>query len=159
MIEKNENPKPSITVNGLMDYVEGQLENNQFTLDDLDKIINGVWDEKTSCTVSQHRTFDDVQRSRIINYCVADAFYELFILMQKNDLTLQDLECYPYCCMSSSLEPIIYFEVKTKEHEYKYYPIMLKGQRDSEKDEYTQIKNRVGLMKADIDSNYSPDHN
>ena len=151
MKEKVGNPKSRVTANQLMDYVEEQMRKYDFRPDDLDKIANGLWVERTSCTVRRHLTFDDVRGSRIIHYEAADAFYELLKLMNENDLTLEDLECYPYCYESAYPNPIIDFTVKTKEHEYKYYPVMLYDQRDSEKDEYMQIKGVAHLQAIHCD--------
>ena len=158
MKEKIENPKPSVTVSGLMDYVEEQINKYKFRPEDMDEIINGLWVERTTCTVREHLMFDDVRGSRIIHYGITDAFYELFKLMKENDKTLQDLECYPYCYESAYPNPIIDFTVRTYEHEYKYYPVMLYNQRDSEKDEYMQLKNGIARLKAiHCDSNHKPE--
>jgi hypothetical protein len=156
--EKVGNPKTSITAWKLMDYVEEQLELNHFSPDDMDKMLNGLWAERTTCTVRQHLTFDDVRGSRIIHYGVADAFYELFKIMQENNLTINDLECYPNCYASAYPNPIIDFTVHTSEHEYKYYPVMLYDQRDSEKDDYMHIKNKTARLRAVYcDSNCNPE--
>ena len=158
--EKEGNPKTSITAWKLMDYVEEQLELNHFSPDDMDKMLNGLWAERTTCTVREHLTFDDVRGSRIIHYGVVDAFYELFKLMLENDLTIKDLECYPYCYESSYPNPIIDFTVKTKEHEYKYYPVLLYDQHDSDKDDYMHIKNETARLRAVYcDSNHKPEEN
>jgi hypothetical protein len=158
--EKAGKSKTSITAWKLMDYVEEQLELNHFSPDDMDKMLNGLWAERTTCTVREHLTFDDVRGSRIIHYGVADAFYELFKIMQENDLTINDLECYPNCWELPYPDPIIHFTAKTKEHEYKYYPVMLFDQFDSEKDEYVHIKDRITDLKtAFYDSNPNPEEN
>ena len=158
--EKVGSKKPSVCSNELMDYFEEQILKYKFRPDDMDKILNGLWVERTICTVRQHLTFDDVRGSRIIHYGVVDAFYELFKLMLENDLTIKDLECYPYCCESAYPNPIIDFTVKTKEHEYKYYPVMLYDQRDSDNDEYMHIKNETARLRAVFcDSAHKPEEN
>jgi hypothetical protein len=91
--EKVGNQKPSVCSNELMDYFEEQILKYNFRPDDMDEILNGLWVERTTCTVRQHLTIDDVRGSRIIHYGVVDAFYELFKLMLENDLTINDLEC------------------------------------------------------------------
>ena len=144
MKEKIEKPKSSITVKELMDYVEEQLEKHKFSPDDMDKIINGVWAEKTSCTVRQHLAFDGIRGTRIIHYEVADAFYELLKLMQENDLTFQDLKCDTG--LPELLHPELIFSISTKEHEYTYYPVILYSHFDS--DEYVQIKNGIAHLQA-----------
>jgi hypothetical protein len=131
-----------------------QLELNHFSPDDLDRILNGLWVEKTKCTVREHLMFDDVRGYRIIHYNAADAFYELFKIMKENNLTIKDLECHPYCYVLPYPNPVVYFTVRTCGHDYKYYPVMLSSQCDSEKDEYVHIKDRITHLKtAFYDSN------
>ena len=91
----------------------------------------------------------------MIHYGVVDAFYELFKLMLENDLTIKDLDCYPHCYESAYPNPIIDFTVRTKEHEYKYFPIMLRSSFDSEEDEYMLIQIGIARLKAAYcDSNH-----
>ena len=158
--EKMENPIPSVCSNELMDYFEEQILKYNFRPDDMDKILNGLWVERTTCTVRRHLTFDDVRGSRIIHYGVVDAFYELFKLMKENDLAIKDLECYPYCYESAYPNPIIDFKVRTYEHEYRYYPVMLYDQCDSDNDEYMHIKNETARLRAVYcDSTHKPEEN
>ena len=144
--EKVENPKSSITVKELMDYVEEQLEKHKFSLGNLDKIINGLWAEKISCTVRNRLMFDGIQGACIMHYDVIDVFHEILLIMKENDLTLEDLT---FGLNPPELPcPDLIFSICTKEHTYEYYPVLLSSTYDSEGDEYLQIKSGIEHLRA-----------
>ena len=145
--EKMKNTKPSINAKDFMDYVENVLRAEcRSHPRKQEKIINGLWTEKTKCTVRNYHTYDGIQGARIMHYDVVDAFYEMLAMMKENDLTLEDLNYeksppeLPY--------PSFMFSISTKEHEYEYYPILLCGTYNSKADEYIQIKNSFARLRA-----------
>ena len=164
MKEKSESRKSSVTANELMAHVNGQFEKLRLSHGTVDKIINGVWAERTSCTVRNHYTHDGIRVPRLIHYGFADALYEVLKLMQENELTLQDLECNEY--PPELAYPTLIFSVHTKEHGYEYYPVLLCSQFhfdsefDSTEDEYMQIENAVASLSAVYcNLNHKPEEN
>ena len=168
MKEKSESRKSSVTANELMAHVYERFEKFGLSHHTVEEIINGVWAERTSCTVRNHYTHDGIRVPRLIHYGFADALYEVFNLMKENDLTIQDIECNEY--PPELAYPTLIFSVHTKEHRYEYYPVLLCSQchldfefdseEDPAKDEYMQIKNGVAHLSAVYcDSNHKPEEN
>jgi hypothetical protein len=146
MDKETEKPKPSVTANELMYYVEEQMKKYNFRPDDLDKIINGLWAEKVSCTVRNCLMFDGIQGARIMHYEIVDAFNQILVIMKENNLVLEDLDI-----ILSPPElpcPEVMFSISTKGHLYEYYPIMLSSHYGSEEDEYIETKNGIVRLQT-----------
>jgi hypothetical protein len=141
-----------------MHYVEEQIMKYDIRRDNLDKILNGLWAEKISCTVRNRLMFDGIQGACIMHYDVIDIFHEILLIMKENDLTLEDLTFE--LNLPELPCPDLIFSICTKEHKYEYYPVLLSSTYNSEGDEYLHIKSRIGHLRAVYcDSKPKPEEN
>ena len=144
--EKIENPKSSVTAKELMDYVEEQIKKYKLRPYELERLLNGLWAEKISCTVRNRLMFDGIQGACVMHYDVIDVFYEILLIMKENDLALEDLT---FVLSPPELPcPEFLFSIRTKEHTYEYYPVLLSNTYKSEGDEYLQIKAGIAYLRT-----------
>ncbi len=136
--------KPCVTAKELMDFVKNEINEN-VCISNINEVVNGLWAEKTTCDVRHHLMISGIRTSSIQHFEAAKALHQLLMIMQENDLTIDDLESEHILPEFTFGDKQLSFIVKTREHEYEFYPIMLSDGMESE--EYSVIKNELKKLE------------